>query len=85
LRTANAILPEAFRHLRYCDAALQDRRDGGGLSQHSLHWTNSPIGMAEIGSNAGIRITMMCAARLFSFDADQVAACPAAPLPDVQV
>jgi hypothetical protein len=41
--------------------------------------------MAEIGSNAGIRITMMCAARLFSFDADQVAACPAAPLPDVQV
>jgi hypothetical protein len=32
--------------------------------------------MAEIGSNAGIRITMMCAARLFSFDADQACGMP---------
>jgi hypothetical protein len=34
------------------------------------------FGVAEIGSNALFRITMMCAAWLFSFDADQACGMP---------
>jgi hypothetical protein len=53
LRTANAVLMRAFRHLRDCDAALHRGRGyRGGPDCRSIHLVALPAGMAEIGSAA---------------------------------
>jgi hypothetical protein len=62
IRTANAKLPDPFRHLRDCDAALQDRRGGGGrrLRLPIISWSRIASGYGR--NQSGRRDHDPCAA-----------------------